>query len=157
MQKQHSQLCQSSWNWLSVLWPGSSWLFQVQLIFSSGVSLFPFLWGQFSEFEAAYVMATIWSWLTSSMWWKFQYLQDSSQDMAQNIIYSPWEETRSAVAQSCLTLCDLMDCNLPGSSVHGISQAKILGWVVISFSRGSSQRRDWTCVLCRWFFTTGAA
>ena len=41
-----------------------------------------------------------------------------------------------SVAQSCLTLCDPMDCSLPGSSVHGIFQARILEWVVISFSRG---------------------
>ena len=45
-------------------------------------------------------------------------------------------------AQSCPTLCDPM--SLPGSSVHGIFQAKILEWVAISFSRGSSQLRDWT-------------
>ena len=42
------------------------------------------------------------------------------------------------VAQACLTLCNAMDCSLPGSSVHGISQAKILEWIAISFSRGSS-------------------
>ena len=41
------------------------------------------------------------------------------------------------VAQSCLTVCDPMDHSPPGSSVHGISQAKILEWVAISFSRGS--------------------
>ena len=41
-----------------------------------------------------------------------------------------------------------MDCSLPGSSVHGISQAKILELVAISYSRGSSQSRDWTCVSC---------
>ena len=40
-----------------------------------------------------------------------------------------------SVAQSCLTLCNPMDCSPSGSSVHGISQAKILEWVVISFSR----------------------
>ena len=40
--------------------------------------------------------------------------------------------------QSCLTLCDPMDCSLPGSSVHGILQARILEWVAISLSRGSS-------------------
>ena len=40
--------------------------------------------------------------------------------------------------QSCLTLCDPMDHNPPGSSVHGISQARILEWVAVSFSRGSS-------------------
>ena len=45
----------------------------------------------------------------------------------------------SSVAQSCPTLCDPMDCSLPGSSVHGILQASVLEWVAISFSRGSSQ------------------
>ena len=50
------------------------------------------------------------------------------------------------VAQSCLILCDLMDCNLPGSSVHGIFQARIMEWVAFPSSRGSSQPRDWTQV-----------
>ena len=52
----------------------------------------------------------------------------------------------SEVAQSCPSLCDPMDCSLPGSSVHGIFQARVLEWVAISFSRGSSQPRDWTWV-----------
>ena len=52
----------------------------------------------------------------------------------------------SEVAQSCPTLCDPMDCSLPGSSVHGIFQARILEWVAISFSRESSQPRDQTRV-----------
>ena len=42
------------------------------------------------------------------------------------------------VAKSCPTFCDPMDCGPPGSSVHGTSQVRILEWVVISFSRGSS-------------------
>ena len=42
------------------------------------------------------------------------------------------------VAQSCLTLCALMDCSPPGSSVHGILHARILEWVAIPFSRESS-------------------
>ena len=46
------------------------------------------------------------------------------------------------VAQLCLTLCDPVECSLPGSSLHGILQARILGWVAISFSIGSSQPRD---------------
>ena len=45
-----------------------------------------------------------------------------------------------------LTLCDPMDCSLPGSSLHGILQARILEWVAISFSRGSSQPMDQTQV-----------
>ena len=44
------------------------------------------------------------------------------------------------VTQSCLTLCDPMDCSLPGSSVHGILQARILEWVAVSFSRYTSYR-----------------
>ena len=50
------------------------------------------------------------------------------------------------VTQSCPTLCDPMDCSPPGSSVHGILQARILEWVAIPFSRGSSQPRDHTQV-----------
>ena len=51
-------------------------------------------------------------------------------------------ESESEVTQSSLTLCDPMDCSPPGSSIHGILQAKILEWVVISFSKGSSQPKD---------------
>ena len=50
--------------------------------------------------------------------------------------------------------CDLLNCTLPGSSVHGISQARILEWVAISFSMGSSQHRDWShlsCIVGRFF------
>ena len=47
-------------------------------------------------------------------------------------------KVKNEVAQSCLTLCDPMDCSLLGSSIHGIFQARVLGWVAISFSRGSS-------------------
>ena len=47
---------------------------------------------------------------------------------------------------SCLTLCDPLDYSLPGFSVHGILQARILEWVAISFSRGSHQPRDQTRV-----------
>ena len=54
--------------------------------------------------------------------------------------------SESEVSQSCLILCDPMDCSLPGSSIHGIFQARILEWVAISFSRTSSQLRDWTRV-----------
>ena len=62
-------------------------------------------------------------------------------------------------AQSRLTLCDPMDSSPPGSSVHEISQARILDWVAISSSKGSSQTRDQTCVSCGsciagGFFTT---
>ena len=48
----------------------------------------------------------------------------------------------------CLPLCDPLDCSPAGSSVHGISQARILEWIAISFSRGSSRPRNQTHVSC---------
>ena len=47
-------------------------------------------------------------------------------------------QCESEAAQSCLTVCDPINCSLPGSSVHGIFQAIVLEWIAISFSRGSS-------------------
>ena len=56
--------------------------------------------------------------------------------------YVKWSE----VAQLCRTLPNPMDFSLQGSSVHGIFQARVLEWVAISFSKGSSWLRDWTWV-----------
>ena len=53
-----------------------------------------------------------------------------------------------SVTQSCETLCDTTDNSLPGSSVHGIFPARIVEWVAISSSRGSSQPRDCTHISC---------
>ena len=62
------------------------------------------------------------------------------------------------VAQSCLTLCNPMNCSVPGSSNHGILQARMLEWETIPFSRGSSQPRDWTqlSLIAGRFFTIWA-
>ena len=68
-------------------------------------------------------------WKIKIAWWKCAVLSEMSE-----------------VAQSCPTLCDPMNCSLPGSSVHRIFQAIVLEWIAISFSRGSSQPRDWTRV-----------
>ena len=57
-------------------------------------------------------------------------------------------KTASEVAQSCPTLSNPKDCSLPGSSLHGILQARVLEWIAISFSRGSSRPRDRTLVSC---------
>ena len=66
-----------------------------------------------------------------------------------NVCYPNYtSEWVNEVAQSCLTLCDPMDCNLPASPVPGIFQARIPEWVAISFSRRSSRLRDWTRVSC---------
>ena len=60
------------------------------------------------------------------------------------------------VPQSCPTLCDPMDCSPPGSSVHGLLQARILEWVAIPFSSGSSHPKDQTQVshIAGRFFTS---
>ena len=60
----------------------------------------------------------------------------------------PYASNLLVLTQFCPTLCDPIDCSLPGSSVLGISQASILEWVAISFSRASSQPRDRTHVSC---------
>ena len=68
-------------------------------------------------------------------------------------------ERMCSVAKSNPTLCNPTDYSTPGFSVHGISQARILAWVAISFSRGSSWPRDRTCVSCigRWILYPWAA
>ena len=53
-----------------------------------------------------------------------------------------------SLSAKCPTLCNPMDYSPPGSSAHGISQARILELVAISFSKGSSQTRDQTCLSC---------
>ena len=68
---------------------------------------------------------------------------------------------RAKLLQSCLTLCNPLDCRLPGCSVQGILHTKILEWVFMPSSRGSSRVKDWTCILhvsCvgEWVFTTSA-
>ena len=58
------------------------------------------------------------------------------------------EYSVTLVTQSCPTLCDPKDCSPPGSSPHGIIQARILEWVAIPFSRESSQLSDQICISC---------
>ena len=72
--------------------------------------------------------------------------------MLQSILLDP---LLVLITQLYLTLCDPIDCSLPGSSAHGISQARILEWVAIPFSRESSQARDKTQVsrIASSFFT----
>ena len=73
----------------------------------------------------------------------------SVQSLKENF-WQYWFEVKVQVlvAQSCLTLCKPLDCSRSGSSVHGILQARILDWVAILFSRGSSWPRGWTWVSC---------
>ena len=93
-----------------------------------------------------------WVWASSRSWWwigkpsmlQFMGSQRAVHDWETFIMYIEWAE----VAQPCPALCNPMDYSLPGSSVHGIFQARILEWGAISFSRRSSQPRDWIRVSC---------
>ena len=76
-----------------------------------------------------------------------------------SIVLGPSELNEVLVAQSCPTLCDPRDCSLTDFPVHGILQARILAWLAIPFSRGSSLPRGWTQVswIAGRFFTTWSA
>ena len=63
-------------------------------------------------------------------------------------MHSCEKQVKVLVAQSCPTLCDPVDCSPPGSSVHGILQARMLEWVAVPFSRGSSQPRGQAPIFC---------
>ena len=77
-------------------------------------------------------------------WWDTVHGVAQSQTQLKRL--STHHESESEVAQSCPTLCESMNCSLPGPSVHGIFQVRVLEWVAISFSRGSSWPRDRTPV-----------
>ena len=80
------------------------------------------------------------------------------EDTTKKVISSEDWKVKVLVTQSCLTLCNPRECSPPGSSVHGISQARILEWVAIPFSRGSSRPWDQTQVsrIAGRFFTVWA-
>ena len=82
-----------------------------------------------------------------------------SWSISLSLSFQQWMHVQSL--QSCATLCDPVNCSLPGSSVHGIFQARILEWVVISFSRGVFLTQvSLRLLLCRWIlyhWSTGEA
>ena len=89
--------------------------------------------------------------LLTSEGWKLhcQNMLSASMFLGGLELSNTWAEQRllfgsGLVAKSCPNLNDPRDCSLPGSSVHRILQARILEWVAISFSRGSSQPKNWT-------------
>ena len=80
-------------------------------------------------------------------------LKHHSSTFLKSLLAFPFENypcgwVHAQLLQSCLTLCDPIDCSLPGSSVHGILQERILKWVSMPSSKGSSWPRDWTCISC---------
>ena len=75
-----------------------------------------------------------------------QYYYGDATSFTFSIVHHPFMSMCAKSLQPCPTLCDPMDCSLPGFSVHGILQARILEWVANPFSRGSSRPRDQTQV-----------
>ena len=94
----------------------------------------------------------------SNSWWKPNILTTIIFNKASDKLKNP-TCLHANLFQSCPTLCNPMDCSPWGSSVHGILQTRILEWVAMPSSRGSSQPRDWTHISCSSciadrFFTT---
>ena len=95
---------------------------------------------------AVYGVTKSWTWLSDwtelRLWWALGSVISG---------LAGFHLSRLLCAQSLSHIwlfCDPMGCNLPGSSVHRVFQAGILEWVAISYSRGSSWPRDWTCISC---------
>ena len=74
---------------------------------------------------------------TSNRWGVYLFAFGSIVNIPHTLKIHPGGNLKFSVAQSCLAFWDTVNCSLPGSSVHGILQARILEWVAISFSRGS--------------------
>ena len=91
----------------------------------------------------------------SASWGKNFLGRQRSRIWLPTIYFYYWKwKGKVLVNQSCPTLWDPMDCSSPGFSIHGILQARVLEWVAISFSRGSSWPRDQTrfsCIAGRFF------
>ena len=82
----------------------------------------------------------------ASILWRSAFLMVQLSHLCMTTGKTMQGKKESEAAQSCLTLCDPMDYSLPGFSIHGIFQARVLEWVAISFFRGSSRPRDQTWV-----------
>ena len=118
--------------------PGGAW-WRVELCWGCSQS-FPDLY----EWEACPESTVLWTSLSDTVYHQkgnFSSMETYALMFSKMCVYV-------LVTQSCPILWDPMDCSPPGSSVHGILQARILESVAISFSRGSSRPRDWTWVSC---------
>ena len=108
-------------------------------------------------------MISCWSWfLRQLVWWivgtkrrDWQWWDQLWSLAVDTVVMLVWDElsahwlcVHGSCAQQCLTLCDSVDYSLPGSSVHGVSQARMLECVAIFSSKGSSWLRGWTLVSC---------
>ena len=149
-----------SWTWLSY-WTELNWRFQgEEQLWREGDG---FRLGnaelEFSECDRDHCFFLQYPFFSSSIPRGFFYLGTCHPEQRHVLASLRGVLHTCSVFPSCLTLCNTMDCSMTGSSVQGISQARILEWVAISSSRGYSQPRNRTHVSCisyigRWVFTT---
>ena len=85
-----------------------------------------------------------WVWVSSRSWWWTE-KPGVLQSMGSQRVRHDWATELNSPVLKCVRICDLTDYSLPGSSVPGIPQERILEWVAMPSSRGSSWPRDWTC------------
>ena len=148
------------WDSACTLHPLPNWMSSSLHVHCHGHLALPLL-GNLPTF--CFVLAYLQLFDVCSIRWWFSCLTLLSHHLAQSLIWSRHlikkkkkkvvmyscltkPESESEVAWSCPAPCDPMDCSLPGFSVHGIFQARVLEWVATPFSRGSSQPRDRTQV-----------
>ena len=115
---------------------------------SSGVTQWPLCWESF--FHLCLLTCPLSCFAVVVTWFLHLYFlsHSSLNSLTVKVLCSPFtsKEVKVLVTQLCLTLCNSLNCSLPGSSVHGILQARILEWVAMPFSKGSSWPRNQTAV-----------
>ena len=107
---------------------------------------------EYNVYQVSFVSLAIWNWELRARRYFFPFYSTQRRlnwgGRGYHTLGRKNMEVKVLVTQLCPTLCNPVDCSPPGSSVHGILQARILEWVAISFSRGSSPPRDQTRVSC---------
>ena len=115
------------------------YLFEFVFFISSDICLGVELW----DHTATLFLIFLWNLHTV-----FQFSWPHQFSFPPTLYLVPFSVCCAQSLQSCATLCDPTDCSPLGSSVHRILQARIVEWVAISYSKGSSRPRDQTCVSC---------
>ena len=135
---------------LSFLWQFDSMYLKYPMIWQSS-SLLPYLWESLAEvYRRAYTMSiaklfiivNAWKQTTKGLWTKRQWLKKKKTRLYGGVCVCV-----GVCVQSCLTLCGPMECIPPGSSVHGIFQARLLKWVTISSTMQYLDRIGWISLL----------
>ena len=129
----HTGLLNTTWHWLcSLSWSNAmKWIFEKQ-----------------TEVSCTFPAPLAWEFMPASSTWESQKRILFKGQQRKRESCDSLNVTACMHTQSRPTLCNPMDCSLPGSSVQGILQASVLKWVAISYSRGSSRPRYRNCMSC---------